>query len=488
MLFLAIIILITSLAIAGVAAYFSIIGLSLLFVGSGLAVIVMGTALEVGKLITVSVLHQLWEKLGLGLKIYLFIASFLLMVITSLGIYGFLTNGYNATNIKVKSLEQNKIENVQRLDILKKENSELLNYKFEEFKLPIVLSNTQENYNDQQLKLISQKEARIVELRNSISADRKKSIDEQNNAKQILDGEINKELQQITLFNNRLQILDKEVQTWLDQGTGGLFKQNGLEKARQVKESQQKERDEIDRQIKEVQINIDLLRKNYSNAIALINKSLDEQIKVTEKNIEKIENEIATILLQINENKKKIDSDQTKTFDIKEQFDKNNQKIVEENKNKITKNNVEIDLLIAKNKELDLQIIKTDVGTFKFVAKSLNLELDKTVNWFVLLIIIVFDPLAVALLLCFNHIIKNKPVKSVQDPLPVITTITEQQKIKKTEIEDQIKSQSIPTVYQQLDSTVSEPLSNVDGYPYTHLEQNLKKAYKKYPQEPSVIS
>ena len=68
MLFLAILILITSLAIAGIAAYFSIVGLALLFVGSGQSIVIMGTALEVGKLVVVSFLHQYWERLNFLIK------------------------------------------------------------------------------------------------------------------------------------------------------------------------------------------------------------------------------------------------------------------------------------------------------------------------------------------------------------------------------------------------------------------------------------
>ena len=106
MLFLAILILITSLAIAGIAAYFSIVGLALLFVGSGQSIVIMGTALEVGKLVVVSFLHQYWERLNFLIKTYLIIATILLMAITSIGIYGYLSSGYNATSNKVKEIER----------------------------------------------------------------------------------------------------------------------------------------------------------------------------------------------------------------------------------------------------------------------------------------------------------------------------------------------------------------------------------------------
>ena len=86
MLFLAILVFLSALIIAGCAAYFSIVGMTLLFVGSGVSIIVMGAALELGKLIAVSFLHQQWEKIGFLLKTYLIIASIVLSAITSVEI------------------------------------------------------------------------------------------------------------------------------------------------------------------------------------------------------------------------------------------------------------------------------------------------------------------------------------------------------------------------------------------------------------------
>lgn len=81
--------LLTSLAIAGIAAYFSVIGMATIFAGAYLGTIVMMTALEVGKLVTAAYLHLAWEKLNY-LKYYLLASVAVLMLITSLGIFGYL--------------------------------------------------------------------------------------------------------------------------------------------------------------------------------------------------------------------------------------------------------------------------------------------------------------------------------------------------------------------------------------------------------------
>ena len=96
------IMLILALTVAGCAAYFSIWGLSQLFAGASTAVIIMASALEIGKVVTTTALHTYWDKLAGGLKVYLTISVGILMVITSVGIYGFLSNAYQSTANKLE--------------------------------------------------------------------------------------------------------------------------------------------------------------------------------------------------------------------------------------------------------------------------------------------------------------------------------------------------------------------------------------------------
>jgi hypothetical protein len=86
-----------SLGLAGCAAYYSVFGLSKLFSAQATAVIIMASILEVSKLITASYLHRQWRSITVLLKTYLVTAVFILMCITSLGIYGFLVSAYQET-------------------------------------------------------------------------------------------------------------------------------------------------------------------------------------------------------------------------------------------------------------------------------------------------------------------------------------------------------------------------------------------------------
>ena len=80
----------TSLLVAGVAAYFSVIGLATIFAGSFWPVVIMAGVLEIGKLVTAGFLHLRWSDINKAMRYYLMSAVLVLMVITSLGIFGFL--------------------------------------------------------------------------------------------------------------------------------------------------------------------------------------------------------------------------------------------------------------------------------------------------------------------------------------------------------------------------------------------------------------
>jgi len=99
------IIALSALSVSASAAFYSVTGLSLLFAGASFAVIIMASSLEIAKLVTASLLYQYWEKLNKVLRTYLTIAAFILILITSAGIYGFLSAAYQATANKAGIVE-----------------------------------------------------------------------------------------------------------------------------------------------------------------------------------------------------------------------------------------------------------------------------------------------------------------------------------------------------------------------------------------------
>ena len=87
----------SALSVSASAAFYSVSGLSKLFAGASLEVIIMASSLEVAKLVISSLLYQYWDKLNSTLKVYLTIACTVLILITSMGIYGFLSSAYQET-------------------------------------------------------------------------------------------------------------------------------------------------------------------------------------------------------------------------------------------------------------------------------------------------------------------------------------------------------------------------------------------------------
>ena len=90
---------ISALFIAGSAAFFSVFGLSKLFAGEATAVIIMAGSLELGKLVAASFLYRYWNKIAGWLRIYMTVGVITLVMITSAGIFGFLSNAYQGATV-----------------------------------------------------------------------------------------------------------------------------------------------------------------------------------------------------------------------------------------------------------------------------------------------------------------------------------------------------------------------------------------------------
>ena len=417
-------VLLSALAIAGCAAFFSIYGLKLLFVGGGLSIVVMGVALEVGKLITATVLKQRWKEISVWMRTYMVLATLILVAITSIGIYGFLSAGYTTTAITVQGYERQIEENNVQTKALEKE---ITTFRLDTFNEPeiVAINDTRKTFSEQRLQLINQRNVQIEKIRSD--AKTVTTTEDVTAAKQALDlakasleSDTNTELGQIKLYNARLEILDKEVQKWLDEGRGSIFRKGGLDKARETKEAQKSERNDIDAQIKKSQDRIDSLRigyaaqvKEYNDRVATIETRSKSQRADTDESIKNLQKENETSMKEITAYNKEVD-DKITALNVRKG------ELANLNKSKIVQDQESIEKLHLKNDELKQNVTHTDVGTFKFIAKSLDIPLDKAVNYFIWMIMLVFDPLAVCLILAFNALVSgNKKLDAPQVTRPV---------------------------------------------------------------------
>jgi hypothetical protein len=119
-----------ALGLSGTAAYYSVVGLSVVFVGVALPVIIMGSFLEISKIAIATYLHDKWKETYGVLKIYLTIALVTLSIITSLGIYGLLSTGFQG-NIAKLEINEKQVKNVE----IKKK-------RFEEIKVELTKEKT----------------------------------------------------------------------------------------------------------------------------------------------------------------------------------------------------------------------------------------------------------------------------------------------------------------------------------------------------------
>jgi len=122
-----------ALAVSGSAAFYSVFGLSKLFAGASTQVIIMAGSLEFAKLVCASLLYQYWDTINKFLRFYLSVAVFVLMIITSGGIYGFLSGAYQETATKSEFLDKS-------LVVLQTKQN-----RFEEQKIDLNLEKTQIN-------------------------------------------------------------------------------------------------------------------------------------------------------------------------------------------------------------------------------------------------------------------------------------------------------------------------------------------------------
>ena len=106
----------SALSVSASAAFYSVFGLSKLFAGASTEVIIMAGSLEIAKLVTASLLYQYWDSINKILRAYLATATVILVLITSMGIYGFLSAAYQETFNQLTIVENEKKFIQQKVD------------------------------------------------------------------------------------------------------------------------------------------------------------------------------------------------------------------------------------------------------------------------------------------------------------------------------------------------------------------------------------
>jgi hypothetical protein len=160
----------TALFIALCAACFSVYGIATLFAGATISVMIMASSLEIGKLVATTFLYRYWEKCQRYLKTYLVISVLVLMGITSLGIFGYLSAAYQKSSIefevsqdRIKTVESQKVFYQDKIVEAKKRSSDLGKLRTsQEARMGEVLTNEFLSRNPIQLKQLQQQTVDLI--------------------------------------------------------------------------------------------------------------------------------------------------------------------------------------------------------------------------------------------------------------------------------------------------------------------------------------
>ena len=355
--FIAVLTLLSALSISGVAIFYSVIGLATIFPGAFWPVVIMGGVLEVGKLVTASWLYRNWRFTRWLLKTYLTIAVVILSLITSMGIFGFLSKAH---------LEQNLAEDTvtQRIEII---NSKIT---------------SEETYIQRQKDSITRLESTLDRTTDSNTGALDIEIQGLKDAESKFQTLLAVETNTVKDLNDRLRTLDKDVSDVL---TANKQFFNEERAAAELKASQKEERDLIAKNIADAQARIQILKDDYAQSTANIQKRIDtlRQSNVTDNS--------------------GVTADITKA------------------ESNILAAQNRIDDLILEREPLQSQMLQleAEVGPVKYIAAlavdfgiTEKVNTSEAVRWVILIIIVVFDPLAVLLLIAANQsFIRIFPVK-----------------------------------------------------------------------------
>ena len=152
----------SALSIAGSAAFFSVYGLSKLFAGAQTAVIVMAGSLEFGKLVAASFLYRYWNRINIAHKIYMTIATIILILITSAGIFGFLSNAYQGATVSFEKETTALLYKEDRLEQLKEDKI------FLKEELEAAVAELPDNYRTAKRKLREEYQPKINKINDDI--------------------------------------------------------------------------------------------------------------------------------------------------------------------------------------------------------------------------------------------------------------------------------------------------------------------------------
>ncbi len=415
-----------ALSISGVAIYYSVLGLAAIFAAAKVPIYIMGGVLEVAKLVTASWLYQNWKNIPFLLKTYLTTAVAILMIITSLGIFGFLSKAHieqatpaaditaKISNFDERILrEESKITNltakIQRIEDGSGNADDLIARE----------QNIIDTANEKIASSVSLIQKKIDNVKDQIKdiqndADKKITIVREDSKTQIttLREDSNKIVE---AEQNKLSLLDQAVSDVLNSNKSFFNEEKG---AKDLKDSQKPERDAINKKINDAQSNITI-------GIAQINTDTDAKINdiqtTADQQIDPLRAKIDVFNAEISALQASVDQE---VANAKQRINEiNSDALVDKDQMEITIADYETQINTAYDNidefrsekfvlESEIRQLSAEVGPIKYIAQFFDrdgeVDLERAVTWLIITIMFVFDPLAVLLLIAVNMSLKAR--------------------------------------------------------------------------------
>jgi len=373
---------ITGLTLSAVAIYYSVIGLTAIFAAAFWPIVIMGTTLEVSKLVAASWLKAKWNVIPRFMKLYMTTSVFVLMFITSMGIFGFLSKAH----IEQTSMSTEQVAQIETLDDKITRSQAKINRwtgdldrlnKGDDVRVDNLIANEQDG--------LDKIYARIKQEKDSLRADAKIKIDQQQT--------------RITQAQDRRDKTIEAAEKKFKESFGGSAEYEAA--VAKAKENEiavaSKAQSEILKVNTQLDKDLDAVDSKYKKDIADIQKRIQNLRNQANDKTTDIEGKIRELEGYIEAEQKKIDDAREEKFVYEKEYRK----------------------------------LEAEVGPVKYIAEFIYGEkadqtlLEKAVTWVIITIIFVFDPLAVLMLLAsqmtyawYKGQKDEQPTPSKPDPKP----------------------------------------------------------------------
>jgi hypothetical protein len=363
-----------ALCLSAVAAFYSIVGLTAIFAASVIPVVIMGSILEVAKLVITVWLHEYWSRVKWAMRLYLVPSVAILMFITSMGIFGFLSKAH----IEQVGVGQENAAQLQRIEVELKRQAEIVEKAEARAKtLETTGTGADANVNSQIRTEQDRIDAALARVQPAID-EQNKIIDAQTRIYQDQIAKIDQQSAQLQKFIDAKEI-DK-AQALVGTAVDSNWGPGTAAAVRNWQAARARERTEAVAKLEQANNNPTI--RAAREEIARVRRTVETQVAESNRLIDRLRNQLG-----------KGDTASVET-------------LVNEQQERVKAATTEIEKLTRTKYELQAEFrkLEVEVGPIKYIAELIydttdQTILEKAVRWVIILIVAVFDPLAVMMLL-----------------------------------------------------------------------------------------